>query len=520
MKQTHNNNKKLKEITKKGVVALSLFATLQGAYGSQVVPKFVKLNKEFKINPSSQAFCYRDRTGELYGHNTHEKVTIASVSKLITSLWAIEEMGADYRYPTKFYLKDKKLHISGSLDPVYSHGKLFFLLAQLNNQGITELEEITFDKNLRIYTKAERYLGNILNVTPARTAANLKDFWNTPTWNKLKPFYNDFANMTPQSLKDHLSLPDTWEGFNMKVGKVSVVEKNPLGEDGLLHLSPKMERYLKFTNIVSNNYIADQIFEKLGGEEGFDKYFKKISKDFAKSSFPEKEGSEPLVKMYSGSGLDSKRDGKRVDNYSTCAMTLELVDRLHDKLEDQQVAIQEVVAVPGTDLGTFRNRLRSPRLDKTFVAKTGTLFHTSAIAGILFGVKSKVTFGIFHQLTGWKGGAKMVQNKTIESLWETYAPNEKFDYEPQYFFPADQPLEAMKKAEAPEALELSKAAPKVETVEEKKGEEKIVEEKAAEETQVEKTSEGEEITQKKEEVEVKVEKAAAAEVVETTQIEG
>ncbi len=427
---------------KKLILPLTLLSLAPSALLAQsVVPKFVELNKEFKIDSSKQAFCYRDRRGELYGHNPHKKVTIASVSKLITSLWAIEELGAEYRYPTKFFLKGKKLHISGSYDPVFSNRKLFFLLAQLNNQGVTELEEITFDKKLRVYTKAEGYLGSILNVTPSRTAANLKDFWNTPTWNKLKPFYNDFAKNTPQSLRDHLSLPDTWEGFNMKVGKVYLVDENPVGEGGLIHLSSTMERYLKFTNIVSNNYIADEIFNKLGGEKEFDKYFEKIKKDFSKGSFPSQESSEPLVKMYSGSGLDSKRNGSRVDNYSTCAMTLELVDRLHKLLDDSQVPIQKVVAVPGTDLGTFRNRLRSARLDKTFVAKTGTLYHTSALAGVLFGARSKVTFGIFHQLTGWKGSAKMVQNKTVDALWQTYAPDKKLEYRPTFWFPADQPLQ-------------------------------------------------------------------------------
>ena len=86
-------------------------------------------------------------------------------------------------------------------------------------------------------------------------------------------------------------------------------------------------------------------------------------------------------------------------------------------------------------------------MSKTFIAKTGTLFHTSALAGKLFGSNSPVTFGIFHQLTGWKGNAKMVQNKTVETLFETYAPKEKFEYNPTYFFPADKPLEPMTAAE-------------------------------------------------------------------------
>lgn len=480
MKDTNTLKSFMKSTLLTMAVVAPVALTSGHAHASKVVPKFVSLNKEFKIDPDAQSFCYRDRTGELFGHNPHKQVTIASVSKLITSLWAIEELGADYRYPTKFYLKDKKLHISGSLDPVFSHRKLFFLLAQLNNQGVKELEEITFDKNLRVYTKAEKYIGTILTVGPSRTAANLKDFWNTPTWEKLKPFYNDFAKETPVELREHLSLPETWEGFELKVGKVSLVDKNPVGDDALLHLSPQMERYLKFTNIVSNNYIADQVFDKLGGEAGFDKYYAKIQKDFSQSSLGESSSDTPLVKMYSGSGLDSKRDGKRVDNYATCATVLELVDRLHNILEDAKVPIQKVVAVPGTDLGTFRSRLKSPRLNKTFVAKTGTLFHTSAIAGVLFGVKSSVTFGIFHQLTGWKGSAKMVQNKTIEALWDTYAPQDKFEYNPEFFFPADQPLEPVKA----EVLEENKSSEKNEEENkaiEKNGKE--TEEKLGEQTQ-------------------------------------
>lgn len=434
---------------KKIAIPLTLLALSTGtSHAQSVVAKFKEFNKDFNISNTGQSFCYRDRRGEIYGHNAHERVTIASVSKLITSLWAIEKLGADYRYETKFFLEGKKLHISGSLDPVFSHRKLFVLLAQLNMLGINELEEITFDKNLRVYTKAERYVGRVLNITPDRTAANLKDFWNTPTWNKLKPFYNEFVQATPQSLRDHFNLPDSWEGFDMKVGSVKVVDKNPLNKDGYIHLAPHLERYLKFLNITSNNYISDQVFDKLGGEAGFDAYLKEIQKDFDPAVL---EGitdkSKPLVKMYTGSGLDSKREGSRVDNYSTCAAILELIDRLDSKLEESQVAIQKVVAVPGTDGGTFRKRLKSPRMNKTFVAKTGTLYHTSALAGKLYGTNSPVTFGIFHQLTGWKGNAKMVQNKTVESLWMTYAPSEKFDYQPTYFFPADKVLEPMAASE-------------------------------------------------------------------------
>lgn len=432
-----NNNRRFSAIRLALSIGLLWAPTLKADH---LVPKFVQFNKDFNIEAKDQSFCYRDNSGELHGHNEHKRVTIASVSKLITSLWAIEELGADYRYETKFFLQGKKLHISGSLDPVFSKRKLFFLLAQLNLHGVSELEEITFDNQLRVFSKAEGYIGEVLNITSSRTASNLKDFWNTSAWEKLKPAYQEFISQTPLSLREHLSLPDSWEGLNLKVGKVYSVEKNPLENEGMVHLSPLLERYLKFMNILSNNYIADQVFDKLGGEAGFDKYFSKVKSELSTELLGSGDDLGPIIKMYTGSGLNTNRDSSRVDNYSTCAVTIGLIDRLENILMDTGNAIQKVVAVPGTDLGTFKSRLKSPRMDRTFVAKTGTLYHTSALAGLMYGANSKVSFGIFHQLTGWKGNAKVVQNKTVEALWETYAPKEKFDYNPTYFFPADTPL--------------------------------------------------------------------------------
>lgn len=436
------------KVSRKSLIPMALLLGLSTTTAAQttdsVVKKWNQLNKDYSIDTSKQAFCYRDQ-GVLKGRNEHTKVTIASVSKLITSLWAVESLGPDYKYPTKFFLSGKKLHIEGSLDPVFSKRKLFFLLAQLNTLGVTELEEITFDDGLRVYSKAEQYIGDVLNVTPARTAANLKDFWNTEGWVKLVPAYNEFVKATPKSVRDALNIPDSHTDLKMKVGSVKRVNENPLKEsDKYLHLSPMLERYLKFLNIVSNNYIADQVFDKLGGEAGFDKYFASISTEMDPDHVSLREGyseGEATVKMFTGSGLNTTRDGGRVDNFANCSMVTLLVERLNTLLTQDQVHISKVVAVPGTDGGTFRTRLQSPRLNKTFVAKTGTLYHTSAIAGLMFSKSGPVSFGVFHQLTGWKGNAKMVQNHIISELYDSLSIAEKFEYQGKFFFPAIDPLE-------------------------------------------------------------------------------
>ncbi len=423
-------------MTKTKVAALILSLGLaHQTLGKSPEEKWRELNRDFNTTNSKNSFCYREN-GRLYGENEDKLVTIASVSKVITSLWAIEELGADYQYETKFYLSGKKLHIEGSLDPVYSKRKLFFLLAQLNEIGVTELEEISFDDNTRVYTKAEDYLGNLLTVSPARTAANLKDFWNTPTWNKLKPAYQSYVKSLPSSLKEELNIPDKWSDLTLKVGKVYHRNDMPFPKaEGYQHLSPPISKYLKFMNIMSNNYIADQVFDKLGGEKGFDAYLEKVKSE-------EETGEVTTMKMYTGSGLNTTRKGGRVDNKSTCRTVTTLISRLDRILDGGTTTIQEVVAVPGSDGGTFRKRLTSSRMANTMVAKTGTLYHTSALAGLINSDAGRIPFGVFHQLTGWKGNAKVVQNKTVEHLWSTTG-GAKFNYKKEFFFPASETLKAL-----------------------------------------------------------------------------
>jgi len=407
-----------------------------------------KYNRDFSINPKDHALCYQVGDGPIQGSNVDRKVTLASVSKMVTTYWALNQKGYDYQYETKFLVKGKKLHITGSLDPVFSSRKLFYLVSQFNKLGIHELEEITFDENFRVFTKAEQYAGTTINVTPVRTAANLKDFLHTPDWNLLKAAYKDFIATTPNSVIETLGLVRDLKDLDLKVGKVSFVETAPFSESDsevqtYTHRSPEIEKYLKYQNIVSNNYFADQIFNKLGGEVAFDQFFDQWMKDNLPDYKEQRVGfsdSDPSLKMYTGSGLDSVRDGKRVDNYSSCSVIMTIMKKMDQQLIELEREIQKSVAVPGVDQGTFRARLNSPRIARTMIAKTGTLMHTSSLTGILSTVKGKVAFGIFHQMTGAKGNAKIVQDKVVDKLFELNDGSVKFDYKPEFFFPAYEEL--------------------------------------------------------------------------------
>ena len=55
---------------------------------------------------------------ELVAQNTDEPFVPASVTKIVTAWLAMEVLGGDYRFKTRFYLDDKRvLYVRGGGDP-------------------------------------------------------------------------------------------------------------------------------------------------------------------------------------------------------------------------------------------------------------------------------------------------------------------------------------------------------------------------------------------------------------------
>jgi D-alanyl-D-alanine carboxypeptidase/D-alanyl-D-alanine-endopeptidase (penicillin-binding protein 4) len=434
----------------KKLMALSSLAAIAFCPNIQANSGWEKILKNYNLTPKYHSFCYTDETGEVKGSNPHMKVRLASVSKLITTYWAVEKLTPEYQYESQFFLKDKHLHIIGDKDPIFSKRKLFFLLSQLNNLGITELDKITFDDNLKVFTNAEGYIGDSLRVTKSRTAANLKDFFHTPAWNKLKGAYGSFIKETPAELVANLEIRESIEDLNLSVKEVGFLKENPFKEDDQakksIHLSPSIVKYLKAMNIKSNNYIADEVFNKLGGEIEFDKFIgEKVETWFPNNDVDRKnfDKSSKSIKIFSGSGLPTYKSGVRNDNYATCAIVVKIIENLNTVMTDYQKSFQQIVAVSGSDIdnsgatkSTIRKRFLSPKVKNVIMAKTGTLFHTSALAGKVSTKNGDHYFGVFHQMRGWKGHAKAAQDEIVQKLITDYGGGEKVEYNKEFFFPA------------------------------------------------------------------------------------
>lgn len=364
-----------------------------------------------------QSYCYTDQ-GNPDGTNLDLRVRLASVSKLITTLWSLDVLGGHFKYKTRLYIKDNTLHIEGSSDPFMGNEKMYFLLSQLNDLGYTSFEKITFDKHFVVFPNAQGHIEDHPDTSPETVAKHLKMYFNTASWSGAMKA--DYARVQLKAAPGRMKKEVTFH-----VGQIEPVRGNPFEEEldtrKLTLSSPPLYRYLKEMNVESNNYVAQMLFQQLGGERYFTSY---MAENF-------RFGTK-ILRFWTGSGLPAKIEGIRYDNYATCASVMTLVQAMKELAEKQELDLEDVVAVPGSDQGTFRNRIFPSDYKNAFVAKTGTLMHTSTLAGAMSTLSGLSFYGIFNQSTDIES-SKKVQNQMVASLMTELGGPKAFNYKVEPF---------------------------------------------------------------------------------------
>src|SRR3990170_5059938 len=84
------------------------------------------------LAPSGLVLVMDEKGDELVAQNADQPFVPASVTKIVTAWLAMEVLGADYRFETKFYLDDKRvLYVRGGGDPFLISEELAVLATQL-----------------------------------------------------------------------------------------------------------------------------------------------------------------------------------------------------------------------------------------------------------------------------------------------------------------------------------------------------------------------------------------------------
>ena len=248
--------------------------------------------------PSALILVVDEKGNELIAQNVNKPFVPASVTKLVTAWLALEVLGPDYRFETKFYLdKNRVLYVRGGGDPFLISEELAplatELVAAIGKEPITGivLDASYYPSNLRIpgiedtdesYNALNSALAVNFNTIAAVRKGNKVSSAEEQT--PITPLaISQFRSRGPQgrgriSLAQDpaVSLQYAGEliaafieraGGSVK-GKISTGTVPEDLKPVYVHKSRTLSQILVQLLIASNNYIANQVFLEIGGTLG------------------------------------------------------------------------------------------------------------------------------------------------------------------------------------------------------------------------------------------------------------
>jgi serine-type D-Ala-D-Ala carboxypeptidase/endopeptidase (penicillin-binding protein 4) len=250
------------------------------------------------LAPSALVLVLDEKGNELIAQNADKPFVPASVTKIVTAWLAMEVLGVDYRFETKFYLdKDRVLYVRGGGDPFLISEELAplaqELVAAIGKEPITGivLDASYYPSDLRIpgiEASSESYdaLNSALAVN-FNTIAAVRKGNKVSSAEKQTPItpiaISQFRARGPNG-RGRISLAQDptvslqyageliaafieQAGGSVK-GKITTgtvpVDLKPV----YVHKSRTLSEILVQLLIASNNYIANQVFLEIGGTLG------------------------------------------------------------------------------------------------------------------------------------------------------------------------------------------------------------------------------------------------------------
>lgn len=328
-----------------------------------------------------QSYCYSDPKDfkNIQGLNTDKKFPIASVSKLVTSYWALSTKGPNFTYLSLVHVTpvgngEFDLHLQGSHDPYFGQEKLHYIISKLNEKGITKIRHLTFDENF-IYLKDVDIERNPLKeksgfpwrnyfvsqVGHNKTLAELKKGLTDTYSYSVKHLATAGIKLLPRvqfTVKD-MNFVESQQFTPTRVTKTFALRSAPL------------YKLLKEMNRNSNNFAAVEIFKMLGGRENFAAFIK------------QQLGFGPeTIDFYEGSG--NRAANQPIYNQATCRALLVIFKSLGDVAQKNSLDIDDIISVMGEE-GLVDEGFPYINDNNTGsgVAKTGTSAAAMTLGGML-----------------------------------------------------------------------------------------------------------------------------------------
>jgi len=323
----------------------------------------------------------------------------ASVLKVATSLWALDRLGPDHRFETRFAVRgaldpaagvlDGDLLVFGASDPDFHVENAFRVAQALNRLGLhTVRGKLLVDERFWIGWEG----GSEAKRTGHRAqtmATRLRDALDPERWDRsTRRLMQEF---TRRNAIDGAPPRVVIEGG---VGTHSEADALPL----VAHRSNPLKRTLKRLNAYSNNDI-----ERLGASLGTaDDLLQELSRYLG--------GDSAGLRVATLSGLGSNR--------MTPRQVVKLLGKLDEVCRAHEMRLQDILPMVGCDPGTLEQFPElTKRANRGLVAKTGTLVRTDGGVAVLAGVAHSDRGPLIFCVAAPRSGRKLTEARRSEEQW-------------------------------------------------------------------------------------------------------
>jgi len=315
-----------------------------------IIAQYLQDLKKQGYDPNQQGIWIQSQWAELANVQANVPISAASVTKIATTLAAVEKLGLDHRFITTIHqkgeLKDGVLEgdliVVGDRDPLLTWEDGISLANSLQSLGIKKVKgDLLIVDNF--------YMNFLANSQTSGEA--LKKSFNWHIW-------------PPYLLRDYAKLPGKLAKPELVIqGKVKLSLEVPENSRLILrHKSLTLLDIIKQMNIYSNNHIAQMLADSIGGAQTV----MQVAESLATVSPNE-------IQLVNGSGLGVNN---RISPHAICQIWMALEKRL----SQESVKITDLFPVSGIDHnGTLIQR----HIPAGIPLKTGTLDEVSAIAGVI-----------------------------------------------------------------------------------------------------------------------------------------
>lgn len=373
-----------------------------------------------------------EKDAHLEGANLLRKFEVASVSKVMTSQWAIRTLKPNYRYQTHIQVLPVNsdtvdVHLMGGGDPYFNAWQFQYMVGELNKKGVTKIRTLSFDEKFKFKIENRDYkTSSIIDWKPGEPSPQFILSQLQKMLKGLQQTYPAFRNRV--RISESITLP---KKLTLSVKEVKFVKSDEYGATSqaksFIMESLPLHELLKEMNRNSNNYAANIIFENLGGAKVYAEYVKTLKL------------SANSIEFINGSG-DSLlgQDGKSNYNRASCAAIITVIANLYIDLKRANMQMMDVLAVAGNNssigeystLGSYSNETTRNSL----TAKTGTVCPAITLAGSFESQKGTVFFAYMYHTkwcnhADWNNARTQINRSLVKLIADSGGPVRNNDYE-------------------------------------------------------------------------------------------